>query len=237
MQYASPGETWIDWLDANGDRDEDTKLAALREIIADTARTWVRSGEVTADWADKKLAKLGIMERVATMHTYRLEAPVQAKVNVSVTAENRAEAEQKFRSYLTGDVRTTITDVSVQGTPTFTAGPEDPDPNSPNPDAPTTVQGTLDMLREILLLGNIAGPRWDCDAGTNRVLASFGLAPVPSRRDYVVEVPADVTMRTIVTAYDESSAGRVAQWRWEDGRTGYSVVKATASGSAAIDEN
>jgi hypothetical protein len=236
MQYATPGLTWDEWVDANDDRDDATKLAALREYITATAREWVRSGDITGAWANKKLAKLGIADRLGT-NTYVLEAPITGAVRLTLAAATRAEAAAEFQRVMGHATGASILSPQVTADPTVISGPEDPDPNVVDPDVPATVQATLEMLREIILLGNVSGPRFNCDSGANRVLAEYGLAPVPPRKEYVVTRPATATMRTVVQAYDEASAERIAEWRWEDGRSGYTISDATPGGPFAVDEN
>lgn len=236
MQYANPGDTWTEWVEDNADRDDDTKLAALREIITESARTWVGNGEITGEWADKKLAKLGITERVGVSNTYTVEAPVSGNVRLSIVGRTRAEALADFSQRMGSALAANIASPVVQGAPTVVSGPEDPDPNVIDPNVPTTVQGTLDMLRETILLGTVSGP-WFCVHGADRVLAGYGLDPVPPRKQFVVTRPVEAVMRTVVDAFDEVSAMRVAGWRWDNGRSGHEVSEATVVGLPSVDEN
>jgi hypothetical protein len=214
MQYATPGTTWTEWSEDNADRDEATKLAALREIITVTAHEWVNSGEITAEWANKKLAKLGIADRLDLQNAYVLETTVVAPFKATVYAADRAAAEDQFKARLTHAL--TVAEAEAPYALRFVSGPEDA-PQAGDPDAPTTIDATLTMLREIILLANVSGPRFNCDSGASRVLASYGLAPVPERKKFTVRRPAAVDMVTTVEAYDEASALRIADWRWEDG--------------------
>lgn len=236
MQFTTPGETWIDWLAANEDRDDATKLGALREIIAATARTWTTSGEITADWANKKLAKLGITERLDATQEYELEVPVNVPpVRMRIRAANRTDALSKLNGRLGGYV--SFRDAEAATDPTFLSGPEDAALAAVDPDAPQTVDATLMALREIILLGNVSGPRFDCDSGGSAVLASFGLAPIPARKQFVVTRPVTGTARTVVTAYDEDSALTIAGWRWDNNRSGHELAEATETGDPAVDVN
>jgi hypothetical protein len=230
------GETWTEWVEDNADSDEATKLSALRESIAATARTWVRSGQISRDWANKKLAKLGVTDQIPGENTYVLEAPVSGTLAITVHAETRAEAEEKFRNQLTSNSRAhSVPDATVTGDVSFRSGPEDPGTAAAD-DAPTTVDATLMMLREVIMLGNISGPRWDCDTGTNSVLASYGLAPLPPRRAFTVAVPVEAVMKTTVHAYDEGTAARIAGWRWDDGKRGYDVDLAVSTDVPSVAE-
>jgi hypothetical protein len=236
VQYATPGTTWTDWLaaTAGGDADEAAQLTALREFIEQTARYWVRNGDIAPEWANKKLAKLGVTARILGEKAYVIKAAVLAEAEVSVYAYDRAAALEVFTTRLSG-ARLVVTGSTVQGDPVFTSGPEDA-PDIADPDAPTTVDATLAMLREIILMGHIAGPKY-CDYSANQVLAQYGLAPIPDRKPYVVTRPAAATLRTVVDAYDEASAAKVAEWRWDDGRVGFSVAEADPAGGFAVDEN
>jgi hypothetical protein len=231
MQHATPGATWIEWSQDNADRDDTTKLAALREIIAETARIWVDSGDITAGWANKKLAKLGIADRLAHKTYYELETTVVAPLKLGVYASSRADAEAEFKARLARSL--TVDEAEAPYALRFVSGPEDT-PQAGDPDAPTTVDATLAMLREIILLGNISGPRFNCDSGANRVLASYGLAPVPPRTEYVVVQPMQGTMQTVVEAYDEASAQRIAGWRWENNRSGFEVSSVVSTGDLVV---
>lgn len=222
MQYADPHLDWTEWVSANPDQDEATKLLALREYIAATARDWQDMGEITAEWANKKLTALGITELIGMTTTYLIQVPVSGTAEIGINAGSRVEALKLLEARLVGTRQLVISAAVALDTPVFTSGPEDPDPSVIDPDVPTTVQATLDMLREIILLGHIAGPKY-CDIGANKVLASYGLAPIPERKKFTVTRPVAADMRTVVEAYDEVSAQRVAGWRWDNGRTGYEV--------------
>lgn len=238
MQYADPDLTWSEWVaeNANVVMPDFDRLAALREYITETARTHVRNGDCTADWADKKLAKLGITDRVGILHSYTVECTVTGTLSMVVPGRNRTEALDTFNARLTANnsLSWSVRQPSPQGPQIITAGPEDVDPSVVDPDTPATVQDTLDMLREIVMLGNVAGPRFDCETGVNRVLASYGLAPLPQKREFAVHRPVEGVMVTIVEAYDEASAERVAGWRWNNGRSGYNVTEAVDAGDVTV---
>lgn len=235
MQYADPNTTWDDWDDTHGEADEPTRLAALREYIAAVARRWVHSCTYDAAWANKKLAKLGITDRIQVDNSYILEVPVSGVTSYSVYASNRVEAEERFRELAASGRSFTLANPTLLGDPVFTSGPEDPD-GTPDPDAPTTVDATLFMLREIILLGHIAGPKI-CEEEANRVLGDFGLAPIPPRQSFEVVRSISGAMRTVVTAYDEASAQRVAMWRWDNDRAGYEVTQVTPAGDLEVAPN
>lgn len=220
MQHPDVSDTWIDWVAANDDASDGDKLIALRTIIFNTALIWRGSGDITAEWANKKLYALGIAERIEVDHSYAFEAPVSAFMDLRVFASNRTEALEKVTALLRVDGGGMVKRIAAAGDPKFVDGPEDL-PKDASPDAPTTVDATLMKLREIIMLGNIAGPRFNCENGVNRVLASYGLDPIPPRKVFTVDVPVEGFMRTNVEAYDEESAKRVAGWRWDNGRSGY----------------
>jgi hypothetical protein len=234
MQDADPSVDWTEWLQDNVDQDDATKLGTLRGYILEAAKHWVTSGEITHTWANKKLAKLGITTRIEKEQVYDLAAPIAAQMELRVYARNRVEALEKAKERLNGMGAGMAAKVTMAGDVAFTSGPEDHDPNVVDPDAPQTVFATLAMFREIVMLGHIAGPKF-CSGGASRVLAQFGLAPIPEAKEFVVTRPVVATARTVVSAYDEASAERVADWRWDDGQTGYEIYDAVSSGDAVVE--
>lgn len=226
-----PG-TWADWIAKFPDADDDIKLAALRNYIEQAAREYLASDpdKVTPEWLNKKLPQVGVTARFDAVSTYTLRVPVGGYYTTEASAPNRAEAERLFLATVGSRVR--VDAPTITGPVVFTAGPEDPTPCAMLDDAPTTVEATLAKLREILLLGVIAGPRF-CDTDTNEVLSSFGLAPVPDRKRFVVTRPVEGFASTTVEAFDEASALRVAEWRWRD-RTGWAVDKDDAAAAGAL---
>lgn len=233
MQYADPHTNWPEWAQENDDRDEPTKLLALREYIFDLARTWVGRENITAEWINKKLAKLAIADRIDVEHSYEVDVPVTATLPMRVFAANRTEALAKVASAISPGRGASVKDITATGAPAFTSGPEDEDPEVIDPDAPTTVDGTLAMFREIIMLGHIAGPKF-CDVGANDVLAAFGLDPIPPRRTYKIARPVEAVMATTVEAYDLASAETVARWRWENDRTTYQLVGGDPTGDPSV---
>lgn len=229
MQFTTPGETWTNWSGNNPHLAEADRLTALREIMFETAQKWVDSGEITAEWANKKLAKLGVTQRIAQEVPYILRVAVTAELSLTVYASTRAGALEKANERLTGNGNASVTKVAGAGVPEFVSGPEDPDVALAA--APQTVDDTLVILREVLMLGNISGPKWNCNDGTNAVLASYGLPQLPVRRMFTVDVAVEGSMKTTVQAYDEETAKRVAAWRWDDGRNSWELddVRDTAA--------
>jgi hypothetical protein len=234
MQHTNPGGTWTEWLEEDNGSDDAVKLAALREFIMHTARDQHLRGEITAEWANKKLAALGVTDRIGTSNAYVLEVPVSGTLKIAVSAGSREAARTEFLRRVDTAKMVTISDYVATGHPVFTDGPEDVDPNAVDPDAPTTVGATLERLREVIMLGNIAGPRWGCDSGANRVLAEYDLAMLPERREFAVHRPVEGVMVTVVEAYDEASAARVAGWRWDNSRTGYTLASADPTDEATV---
>lgn len=222
MQHATPGIAWTDWLAESGDEPEATRLAALREYIAHTARAQVTYGTITAEWANKKLAILGVTERISTPREYVLKTSIVADVEMTIYAADRAAAQEGFKHRLGG--RLNVTDAEAPYELKFVSGPEDDDDvPAVADDAPTTLGATLVKLREVIMLAHLAGPKV-CDDGANEVLDFYGLAHLPQTREYVVTRPAAADMRTTVRAYDEASALRIAGWRWDDNQAGYTTV-------------
>jgi len=230
MQHTNPGDTWFGWSSINANADEATKLAALRELIVRDATKWVQNGEITAGWADKKLAKLGITDRIGSGNTYELEVTATGKFRMAVKATNRAEAESKFLAHLAAMNRAAISEPSAFALPVFVSGPADTDPTAPVD--PTTVDDTLALFREIVMLAHIAGPHI-CLDGANDLLDDYGLAPVPPVRTFTVSRPVIADMQTTVQAFDMVSAARVASWRWEDGKSGYTMKDAEPTAADA----
>jgi hypothetical protein len=236
MQYGDPGLDWTEWLSGNEDASDEYKLATLREYIAASAHQWNHSGDVTVGWANKKLLSLGITDLIRTSrHYYAVSAMVTGRLTMTVTASDRADAVADA----TRRLGQTATDVpgrldeaglldASEGFKVI-SGPDDVDVRVPD-DAPQTVAATLEKFREIILLGNVSGPHWNCNAGCNTVLAEYGLAPIPPRKTFEMTRTVEAKMVTVVEAYDEESAQRVAGWRWEDGRKGFSVVDAAPTG-------
>lgn len=213
---------WTDWINAHGDADDSTKLDTLRKFIRSAASTGVRDSNFSATWANKKLLKLGVTDLLVDEQKYNVTREVTGKLTFMVYATSRAEAlasaDAKFQRSRDS---WRITDVVSTSDSMVTAGPEDPDPAAAAADdAPTTVEATLIALREVIMLAVIAGPHI-CEGGANEVLESFGLEPIPARSRFNVIRPVEVEMVTTIEAYDEASAARVAEWRWENGRSAY----------------
>lgn len=222
MQHANPDQKWTEWVAANSDKDEATKLAALREYITEGARTWVRNGEINTNWANKKLAKLGITEFIEREHRYTVTATVTGKVELVAYGTNRTEALTKVKAQLDGRSGEFVSGLTAVDEPVVIHGPEDVSTTVAD-DAPQTVEDTLTVLREVIMLGHISGPRF-CERGANEVLADYGLAPIPARKTFTVSRPVTAQMTTQVEAYDEASALRVAGWRWDDDRNSYETA-------------
>lgn len=230
MPFTTPGETWTSWSHDNAGADDHTKLAALRELIVRDARRWAASGEITPEWADKKLAKLGIADRLMTDNQYELTVTASGKFTMTILAANRTDAEAQFLAHLASISRATVAEPAAYSLPTFVSGPADPDPTAPvDPTIPTTVDQTLVALREIVMLAVIAGPHI-CVDGANDLLDDYGLAAIPARRKYRVSRPIVADMETTVEAYDMVSAARVANWRWDDNRKSFQLVDADPTG-------
>jgi hypothetical protein len=227
--------TWAAWIadPANAAADDFIKLAALRKYIHTAAANGHEDepSRLTSEWVNKKLAKLGVPDRIDGENTYTLEVPVTGINRRTVVASNRAEAERLFASMHGTQIG--VTDYTLQDTPTFTSGPEDPDPAVVDPAAPTTVDATLTAFREYLLLAVIAGPRL-CEHGVNEVLEKFGLDRVPQRKEFTVTRPATATVTTTITAYDEASARRVAEWRWASDHSGYTATFTSEAGDFTV---
>lgn len=229
MQYTDDAADWDEWIKTYRDADDATKLAALRQFIRAAAAHGVTNGDFTVAWANKKLAKLGVTGPIDALHSYELEAEVTGKVTAKIWAHTRAEALDRLADRFNNPARWTVASPKPVSAPVFTGGPEDVDPAAIAADAPATVDATLTALRETILLAVIAGPRI-CEAGANRVLTEFGLDLVPPRKSFTVTRPATVTMTTTVEAYDQASAERVGEWRWDDGQKSYSFKDVDPTG-------
>lgn len=232
MQYADPNLDWVEWVEENEDRDEATKLAALREYIAALGESWAGRENMTPGWINKKLTKLGITDLVSTRARYALTAPATGTLTIAVTAYSRTEALQEWQRRISNADSFMVTDPKPTADPQFTDGPEDPDPVAPD-GAPQTVAETLNMLREIIMLAHISGPKI-CEAGANSVLKDFGLAEIPPRKSFKISRPVQAVAETLVEAYDEESAMRVAGWRWEDGKHGYQMSEVQATDAPSV---
>lgn len=214
-------DTWIDWLIAFPGADEDTKLAALRNYIEQAAVDAHTDDphQITAEWLNKKFPTVGISARIDAPNTYVLKVGVNVDpISLTVHASNQAEAARLFLDKLNNSRHTVA--VEAASDPQFVSGPPDFVPGQLPDDAPTTVDATLVKLREVVLLAVIAGPKV-CVHGANEFLASFGLGTVPERKTFTVSRPVQGVAFTNIDAYDALSAQRVAEWRWENGLTGY----------------
>ena len=237
LTLTSNHSTWADWIAHNPDAADDVKLAALREYIWLAARDGHlhEPGKLTAAWVDKKLGPLGVTKRLGGDNEYVLKVPVNVDpITTTIHAQNRNEAVQLFMKQFAAS-RVVCTGVEAASDPEFVSGPEDATLGQVHPDAPTTVDATLVALREAILLAVVAGPRI-CVDGANDALITFGLPDVPERVEYVVVRPATASARTVVTAYDKVSARRVADWRWENNRSGYSVEVTGDAGDYTVRE-
>jgi len=230
--HADLNTNWDDWDDAHGDVNEPTKLAVLREYIVASAREQVTRGNITAEWANKKLSKLGITETIPVNSLYVIRQEATGTVEVSVYASDRTSALASFANRLADPRGVTARSVVVGGTPEFVSGPEDAQPEV-GPDAPQTVDATLAALRETVMLAIIAGPRV-CEHGANEFLGEYGLPPVPERKTFKVSRPVQAVMETEVQAYDPASAQRVASWRWDNDRSGFTVTGGDPLGDVAV---
>lgn len=229
-------DTWLEWLEAHdGDEapDEATKVAALRDYILQEAREAAADDSARLPWVNKKLPQLGITEQIPGPGVaYGLQVPVTGTLDMIVYAQSRTEALEKASALLDGTHGNQVRRITPTAAPTFTSGPEDPDPQATD-DTPTTVDALLTKFREIIMLGVIAGPHL-CTSGSNAVLAKFGLDPIPGRQTFTVGMPVDGVMKTMVEAYDAESAKRVAGWRWDNSRTGYSLDTVTDTGPLVV---
>lgn len=216
-------DTWSEWIAVNSSQDDGVKLDVLRGYIEKAARTYVNTGDITAEWANKKLPALGVAARLGVRNRYTLEARTVGTFSHTVIAADRAEAVHLFRKVVADASRLIVSGPEADA-PTVTSGPEDVTGSTPVlPDnAPTMVGETLAKLRETIMLAHLAGPRV-CRIGANDVLETFDLDPLPETKVFTVDRPITATARTVVSAFDEASAQRVAEWRWEDERSGYSV--------------
>lgn len=242
MQYTKDASDFAEWMTDNPSADEATKLAALREFIVQYTRDHVEDGTLgetwscdrRAEWANKKLRKLGIAEVIEAEHLYQIEVPVIARVTLDVYGKNRAEALQYAEKQFQGDARMAAHKLTPTGPMVFASGPEDAGPTVVDDDAPQTVHDTLMALREIIMLAVVAGPHI-CTHGANQAMDAFGLARLPERKTFTVTRPALATMTTTVVAYDEESALRVAGWRWEDGRKSFTTSDAAEAGDLVVE--
>lgn len=236
MQYGNSGQTWAEWIadPTQAALDDATKLAALREYIFAAAERFVGSEPgLDPEWMNKKLAALGVPDRIHREVSYTLRAPARGMIEFQVYGRTRAEAIEKGRERLNGTGSAALTKVELEPGATFVLdGPQDPD-SLVVADAPTTVDATLSTLREIIMLAVIAGPRI-CESGANDFLNDFGLAAIPARQGFTVAQPATVVMTTKVFAYDEGTALRVAGWRWDNGQAGFTAADAVPAGAVSV---
>lgn len=228
-------DNWVNWLSNVRTDDEAVKLDVLRQFIREAARSNVSYGNVSSEWANKKLVKLGITDLVDTDNAYKVQVDVTGKVMVAAYGRNRVEAvENALKQYNDGRGFWQMSDMQMTSDPQVTDGPEDVDTVVPD-DAPQTVDALLAALRETILLAVVAGPHI-CEDGANRVLNDFGLDQVPERKRFTVTRPATVEMTTKIDAYDEASAQRVADWRWRNNLSGFQVKDAQPTGDPTVSE-
>jgi hypothetical protein len=219
--------TWAEWIadPGNDGLDDAVKLNILRDYIWRAAKDAHADDAliIKAEWLNKKLLALGVSANFSVTNSYTLRIPVSGFYSTQVSATDRGEAERLFRSTIGTGVR--VGDPVIIGTAEFTSGPKDFASGALPDEAPGTVTATLEKLRETILLGVISGPKF-CVPGANEVLESFGLAPVPERKKFTVTRRVGALASTTIEAYDEASALRVAQWRWDNRHTGFVVKEA-----------
>jgi hypothetical protein len=238
MQFADPNSNWADWSDtvAFAAADDTTRLAGLREYIAAAGKSWVGHERITAEWVNKKLLGLGVTDLMQWEVAYTLTTEVTGSLDMVVYGTSRVEALEKAALRLNGTGSANVRNLTGVGTMTFASGPEDPDLTALDPDVPTTVDATLAALREVIMLGHVSGPKY-CEDGANRVLAEFGLAPIPPTRTFTVSRPVEAVMTTTVQAFDENTAMRIAGWRWENNKTGYQMASGEATDAPSVAAN
>jgi len=219
-------QTFSGWLSANPNATDDEKLTVLRGYIFAAAKESVDDGYITAGWANKKLLSLGIVARLDTRNSYTIEVPASGKAVLRFSATSRAQAMSLAASAM-GSNRISVSDVTYDHAAITINGPEDTTPVAPD-NAPATVADLLAKLRETVMLAHVAGPRI-CSSGASDLLAEFGLDPLPETKRFTVRRDAEVTLKTSVEAYDEDTAKRVAEWRWEDAHNGYSIAEVIAA--------
>jgi len=233
-------DSWTDWKDTLAVRGETVdatrELEVLREFIYAAAVSYSQRGDITPAWANKKLPGLGIDKIVPGASYYKLVVQLNGEAEYSFRANNRAEALRQTEDAITTADRALITKISAVSAPVFTEGPEDPTPGVLPDDAPTTVDATLAKLRETIMLATVAGPKI-CRTGADDFLELFGLEPVPAPKTFIVKRPAEAVLETTVEAFDEETAERVATWRWENNKTGFTVAETAEPGDFEVSSN
>jgi len=173
-------------------------LVALRARIGRHAARQVRGYNITAEWINPWLRKMGV-EELAGSNGYTIEVPITAKVRVTAAGTTRAQAIKNAQEYAGkfGRIRSRMTmrDVTADAENwTVVDGPEDPAPGDVN-EIPQTVDALKAMLRDCLKAAKTDpnGPH-SCTGGIRDEWRTFQLGDFPTFRTVSVRVPVTATV-------------------------------------------
>lgn len=180
------------------------KAQLLRQQIHQYAYLANRYGHVDRDWINARLNRAGA-ELITGKSTYKLNVPISGLMGATVTANNRAEAVERFNAYVQNVVAAgqlnsgSVYQVVFDGTaPQFYSGPLDPPEQEDGPEL--DLQGLRTFLRDMLMEG-VAEKGWRHSAAIEAV-AEMGLEPLPPLVHKSVEVPVSGTHRLDVTVFE-----------------------------------
>lgn len=193
----------------------------LRHHITAATSGAVRYGNVDRAWANTWLHRLGA-NPVTGNATYQLNVPITGLLGMTINAEDRTQAVEKFKAFLDLNITRGIVDgqhcvrvfqpeVVVGAEPQFYSGPLDVVADSDEP-----VELTLDELKASIrkmLMEGVTEHGWGYSYAVNTV-EMLGLEPLPTLHNKTVEVPVSGTAKVSVPVFDDAdddAVQRIAQ--------------------------
>ena len=190
----------------------------IREQLTEYATGAVVNAAVDRDWANRWLTRLGAAPVTSTAE-YKINAPVSGLLALTVKAQSRAEAVEKFNGYVQemidkGQVNSYYARVfqpAVQVEDlTFFSGPEDPP--EPDDNAPALdLDGLRTQARQMLMDG-VAEQGWG-HYHAIQAAKQMGLEPLPKLNAHIVTVPVAGTADIVVEVFeggDDAAVQRAA---------------------------
>lgn len=184
----------------------------LRAQISLAADAAVQYGRVDRDWANNHLNRMGA-PLVTGPSKYQINAPIDGVYGISITANTRAEALEKFKGYFDavineGEFRSgnygqgvyQITSIPYDGNPVFFSGPQDIEPtNDPVPGLDGVKAAIHAMLKE-----GVTEKGWRYSAAVD-TLHAMGLEALPHLTTKSVSVPVNGTAQINVQVFEGDS--------------------------------
>lgn len=185
---------------------EAQQAEALRTMIHEYATAAVQYGRVDRDWVNNQLNRMGA-PLVTGSAQYKINAPIDAVYGTTVTANNRAEALEKFKAYFdtvltAGEVRSdsyghgVFQVTATGGQPVFFSGPQDIDPG----DELMHLDGLKTAIRQMLKHA-VVEQGWRYPAAVAQ-LDAMGLEPLPKMTTKTVSVPVTGSAQINVRVFE-----------------------------------